>query len=185
MAASVPPAADYVPYNPTPTYGRNLLSSLDEALRKSPVICTQPEPWELCKDAFAPDTTPHLVTDVDHPAVLARCEKWKQEISDGTRAPVTCVFGIGGGSALDHAKYASVALKVPLVLCPSILSVDAGYTVAAGVREKREADGKVSVIYVGDSRPVALLVDFGMLQAAPPILNRSGIGDLLSCTHRM
>ena len=59
--------------------------------------------------------------------------------------------------ALDHAKFAAHALGVPLVLCPSILSVDAGYTVAAGVRDTRPVDGstasKTSVVYVGDARP--------------------------------
>ena len=84
--------------------------------------------------------------------------------------------------ALDHAKFAANALGAPLVLCPSILSVDAGYTVAAGVREARaEDESKLSVVYVGDARPAALLVDYDILQSAPAILNRSGLGDLLSC----
>lgn len=42
-------------------------------------------------------------------------------------------------------------------------------------------DEKMSVVYVGDSRPAALLIDFDLLQAAPKVLNRSGVGDLLSC----
>ena len=40
---------------------------------------------------------------------------------------------------------------------------------------------KTSVVYVGDARPAALLIDFKLLQAAPAVLNRSGVGDLLSC----
>ena len=125
---------------------------------------------------------------------------------------VSAVFGIGGGSACDHAKFVvekvnamyeqevkstttSIANDgdassgggatlaplplVPLVLMPTILSVDAPYTRAAGVRET----GKVR--YVGNARPFlegggALLVDYDLLQAAPPALNRAGVGDLLS-----
>ena len=180
-AQSAPPPDGYLPYAPKPTYGSDLLHAVEEALRAAPIVCTQPEPWELCKGAFPPSAKMHMVTDVDHTTVSARCDGWKAEIAAGTLAPVTAVFGIGGGSALDHAKFASQSLGVPLVLCPSILSVDAGYTVAAGVREVKEGASKVSVIYVGDSRPAALLVDFKLLQAAPKILNRSGAGDLLSC----
>ena len=33
---------------------------------------------------------------------------------------------------MDHAKYAANTLCLPLVLLPSILSVDAAFTVAAG-----------------------------------------------------
>ena len=184
FAASVPPPDGYIPYAPSPKYGRDLLEGLDNALRATPVICTQPEPWVLVKGAFPASATVHFVTDVEHATVAARSDAWKKAIEDGELAPVSAVFGIGGGSALDHAKFTSRALAVPLVLCPSILSVDAGYTVAAGVREITQTDAgpsKLSVVYVGDTRPAELLVDFALLQAAPAILNRSGIGDLLSC----
>ena len=182
-----PPPDGYVPYVPTPTYGHDLLrEAVSPSLRASPIVCTQPEPWAIVKDgAFrAERTTVHLVEDVDHAAVSERCEAWKADVAAGKMAPVSAVFGIGGGSALDFAKFASRVLAVPLVLCPSILSVDAGYTVASGVRELREnAAGvsKMSVVYVGDCRPAALLVDFSLLRRAPPVLNRSGVGDLLSC----
>ena len=86
---------------------------------------------------------------------------------------VSAVFGIGGGSACDHAKFvveyvnqhyrmehekmqkssssaaaasSTAAVQppvVPLVLVPTILSVDAPYTRAAGVRET----GKVRCAY--------------------------------------
>ena len=166
------------PYAPVPTYGIDLLRSLDPTLRTSAVVCTQPEPWELVKDTLSPAVL-HFVTDVDHVTVRSRCEVWAADLKGG----VSAVFGIGGVSALDHAKFASGVLGVPLVLCPSILSVDAGYTVAAGVREVRQAADavKTSVVYVGDARPAALLIDFKLLQAAPAVLNRSGVGDLLSC----
>ena len=175
-ARSVAAGPSPIPYVPRPTYGCDLLSGLDPSLRSRAVVCTQPEPWEQVKEAF--DEAPvrlHFVTDVDHAEVRARCQEWVAALGS-----VSAVFGIGGGSALDHAKYASNVLNAPLVLCPSILSVDAGYTVAAGVREVRPA-GKTSVVYVGDARPTALLIDYKLLQAAPPVLNRSGVGDLLSC----
>ena len=175
-ASSQPPPEGYTPYAPTPQYGNGLLGQLDPSLRASPIICTQPEPWELVKAHFPADALVLIVTDIHHTATAERCAAWK------SRAETSAVFGIGGGMALDHAKFAAHTLSAPLVLCPSILSVDAGYTVAAGVRETRTADdSKLSVVYVGDSRPTALLVDFALLQSAPKILNQSGLGDLLSC----
>lgn len=41
-----------------------------------------------------------------------------------------------------------------------MLSVDAGYTVAAGVRE----EGSTRIVYIGDVRPKHLLVDYDLLQ---------------------
>jgi glycerol-1-phosphate dehydrogenase [NAD(P)+] len=61
-----------------------------------------------------------------------------------------------------------------LILVPSILSVDAAYTRAIGVREGSR------VRYVGDVVPEHLLIDFGLLQSSPRILNQSGASDVLS-----
>jgi glycerol-1-phosphate dehydrogenase [NAD(P)+] len=86
----------------------------------------------------------------------------------------SAIFGVGGGSALDHAKYAAWLLDLPLVLVPTILSVDAAFTRAIGVREGAR------VRYVGEVVPDYLLVDYSLLRAAPPLLNRAGVGDILS-----
>ena len=56
----------------------------------------------------------------------SQCEAWGAA-ADGEPAR-TAVFGIGGGLAMDYAKFAAGALKLPLVLVPSILSVDAPFT---------------------------------------------------------
>lgn len=180
-----PPATDYVPYVPRPTYGYSLLEAADLApLRERAIVITQPEPWALVKKKFPSAATEpceespvrfHFVRDISHDGTSERCLQWSK-----SSIQPTAVFGIGGGMALDHAKFASAALGVPLVIVPSILSVDAGFTVAAGVRET-DGKGKTSVVYVGNSRPEHLLIDYGLLKAAPPMLNSSGVGDLLSC----
>jgi len=149
-----------------PTYGRNLLRSLPPSLFDRPIVLTQPEPWALVADAFPVDRTQvHPVTTMEHSVVAGVTDAF-----EGGSA----VFGIGGGSALDHAKFTAWKRGLPLVLVPSILSVDAAYTKAIGIREGSR------VRYVGAVYPDHFLIDYGILQAADPILNRAGVGDILS-----
>ena len=84
------------------------------------------------------------------------------------------VVGIGGGQAIDAAKYVAWKRGIRLVSIPTILSVDAFVTPAVGIRRNHE------VIYVGQSSPNPLIIDFALLRTAPPELNIAGIGDLLS-----
>ncbi len=149
-----------------PAYGRGLLGTLPPELFARPVVLTQPEPWERVRGAF-PDgrTQVHLVTTMEHAVVQRVTDSF-----DGGSA----VFGIGGGSALDHAKFTAWKSGLPLVLVPSILSVDAAYTKAIGIREGSR------VRYVGAVYPDRFLVDYDLLQAADPLLNRAGAGDILS-----
>jgi glycerol dehydrogenase-like iron-containing ADH family enzyme len=85
------------------------------------------------------------------------------------------VVGLGGGLALDTAKYIAWKTGKRLVQVLSIASVDAGFTKAIGVR----VDRKVS--YVGGIVPEAVVLDIDLVGSAPPHLNRAGIGDVLSC----
>ena len=149
-----------------PLYGRDLLPTIPASLRQRPVVFTQPEPWAMVAPGFDLDpASVHLVEGTDHDAL--------RRVADAV-GPASAVFGVGGGSALDAAKFTAWRRGLPLVLVPSILSVDAAFTRAAGVRE----GGRVR--YVGDVSPDQLLIDFALLQRAPPVLNRAGAGDVLS-----
>ena len=85
------------------------------------------------------------------------------------------VVGLGGGSALDTAKFIAWKTGKPLVQIPSITSVDAAFTDAVGVRTDR------MVKYVGKVLPERVVLDVELVRSAPPRLNRAGIGDVLSC----
>lgn len=85
------------------------------------------------------------------------------------------IVGLGGGTALDTAKYLAWVQQRPLVLVPTITSVDAAFTDAVGVR----VDGRVR--YVGSVAPERVVLDVPLVRSAPPGLNRAGVGDVLSC----
>jgi glycerol-1-phosphate dehydrogenase [NAD(P)+] len=85
------------------------------------------------------------------------------------------IVGLGGGRALDTAKYLALCTGKRLVQIPSIMSVDAAFTDAAGVR----SDGAVR--YVGPIRPNFVVLDIPLIRTAPLRLNRAGAGDVISC----
>lgn len=85
------------------------------------------------------------------------------------------VVGLGGGTAMDTAKFLAWKSGRRLVQIPSITSVDAGFTDAIGVR----VEGNVR--YVGTVRPEKVVLDLDLVRSAPVHLNRAGVGDIVSC----
>jgi glycerol-1-phosphate dehydrogenase [NAD(P)+] len=82
------------------------------------------------------------------------------------------VVGLGGGKSLDAAKYVAMRKGIPLILIPTVLSVDAYLSQAAAVRKA----GAVTLI--GNVEPEKIIVDSSVIRGAPPRLNRAGAADV-------
>ncbi len=86
------------------------------------------------------------------------------------------VIGLGGGQAVDVAKFFAWKRRRPLFQVPTAMTVNAAFGHRAGLRQ----DSRVR--YMGFAIPEAVYVDFDVIQSAPNALNRSGVGDIL-CYH--
>ena len=84
------------------------------------------------------------------------------------------ILGIGGGKALDYAKYCSSLLKIPFISVPTSTSND-GFcspTSSLTVAGKRKT--------VKSNIPFGIVIDLDIIKSSPEICLYSGIGDMVS-----
>ena len=130
------------------------------------VVSTMEIPWSIIKNELGKSPEKLInVTSVE----LSWIEKQIEDLPD-----FDTIVGIGGGMAIDVAKYISWKLNKRLVSIPTILSVDAFTTPAAGVRNNHDVE------YLGTATPNPLIIDYNILRTAPKELNIAGVGDLFS-----
>lgn len=149
-------------------YGRNLISELKNFVHPPFLVVTMEDLWPKFERDFDADSAiPHFVGTVDG-----------DELSKIAKSLPTCraIVGLGGGQAVDVAKYFAWMLQLPLFQVPTSMSVNAPFGHRAGLR----FEGNVR--YVGWAVPEAVYVDFDVIQGAPPFINRSGICEIL-CYH--
>jgi len=129
-------------------------------------VCVNDPPWSSVAARVAPPARVIVVKsmELDHLESLVSSEPDSET-----------VVGLGGGSAIDTAKFVAWKTGKRLIQIPSITSVDAGFTDAIGVRTK----GRVR--YIGRVLPQYVALDIDLVRSAPERMNRSGVGDVLSC----
>jgi len=148
-------------------YGEGLLEKMPLA-GLSYAAVTMEEPWQLAVDRMPePAEVVLFVQDMDWETV---------EAAERAIPQVQRIVGIGGGSALDMAKYVASKRNQPCYLVPSITSVDACVTKSVAARERG------NVCYIGFVIPEQVYVDYGLIRQGPPRLNRAGAGDII-CAH--
>lgn len=144
-------------------FGRNVLDEVPNFAAGPFLVVTMADLWpQLSK--LLPNGTPHyFVTSMERVALEAELPRLSDYAS---------FIGLGGGQAIDAAKYFAWRMNKPLHQFPSSLSVDAMYGQRAGVRENG------IVRYVGWAIPETVYFDYAILEAAPKHINRAGIGDV-------
>ncbi|MCY3832249.1 MAG: iron-containing alcohol dehydrogenase [Chloroflexi bacterium] len=152
----------------TTIFGRNLLGELPNFVHQPYLVVTMPDLWELFSHHFDENLAgPYLVSTIDG-------DELKDEV--GKLPHCNCIIGLGGGQALDVAKYFAWSLRLPLFQAPTSMSVNAAFGHRTGLRFSG------NVRYVCWAVPEAVYVDFDVIQNAPPVVNRSGICEIL-CYH--
>lgn len=153
----------------TTVYGRNLVAELPAFVHRPYLVVTMDDLWP----AFQPQLDgPHLA------GVHTVRTLGLDELEAGLHSLPACasVIGLGGGQAVDVAKFVAWRRNIPLFQVPTAMTVNAPFGHRAGLR----VDGLVR--YLGYAIPEAVYVDFDVIASAPEGLNRAGVGDIL-CYH--
>lgn len=144
-------------------FGRGLLAEVPYFVRPKMRVVTMDDLWPLFADALPADAEPYFVTSMERSSLEADLASLQD---------VSSVVGLGGGQAIDAAKYFAWRLNLPLFQFPTSLSVDAVFGHRSGVREN-------SVVkYVGWAIPETVYIDLDIIEAAPRALNIGGVGDV-------
>lgn len=84
------------------------------------------------------------------------------------------IVGVGGGVAVDFAKYAGFLARLPVVAVPTAISNDGFASPGASLTVGgRRASLKATI-------PFGVVIDTTVVQGSPPQFSYSGIGDLIS-----
>lgn len=149
-------------------YGRNLFAEIKNFVHRPYLVVTMEDLWEKFKDKFD-DTMAgvYFVKTLEHDELVKHADKLPA---------FKAVVGVGGGQAMDVAKFFSWINQKPLFQFPTSMATNAVFGHRAGIRFGSK------VRYIGFVVPQAVYVDIDVIQSAPKHLNRSGVCDIF-CYH--
>lgn len=87
---------------------------------------------------------------------------------------VSAIVGIGGGKALDFAKYSAYLLKIPFISVPTAMSNDGFCSPTSSLTVSRKRKSVKSNI------PYGVVIDLDIINSNPESFLYSGIGDMAS-----
>jgi len=130
------------------------------------VALTSPSAWRAVEPLLpAPPLGKAFVTNQEEDYLIALA----RDLPDAD-----CVLGIGGGKALDAAKFVAWKNHLPFVLIPTIVSTGAIFNPAIPARRECTCH-----VVFSELAPEAVLFDIDVIRAAPPHLNAAGMGECL------
>ena len=144
--------------------GRNLLGEINHVAHEPFVVITMEDLWPIYKSNFDPSTKVIFVESTE--------KKWLDNLINKL-GNYCSIIGLGGGQAIDSAKYFSWKMNKPFFQFPTSLSVDAVFGHRSAVRIENV------VRYVGWSVPECVFIDLDIIKSAPIKINTAGIGDIL------
>ena len=145
------------------------LASFDDIQETQPVLLVTSAPaWNAVKASLR---GLNIVETIE--VKEATTENWDSLLTMGN-GKSSVVYAVGGGLTADAAKYFAVKLNLPLVVLPTVLSVDAFITAASGIRR----DG--CVYYIETKPPENLILDLVVIANAPSTIRAAGITDVMS-----
>jgi glycerol dehydrogenase-like iron-containing ADH family enzyme len=149
----------------TTVFGRELVGELPAFAHPPYLVVTMADLWPAFETRLSGRLAGvHLVDTLE----LADLEKAAADLPAHAS-----IIGLGGGQALDVAKFFAWTNRRPLFQVPTATTVNAPFGHRSGLRDR----GRVR--YLGWAIPEAVYVDFDVIQSAPANLNRSGVGDVL------
>ena len=152
----------------TTIYGRNLIGELPNFVHRPYLVVTMEDLWPMFSNYFDNNlASAYFVHTLEFEELSKELDKLPE---------CNCVIGLGGGQALDVAKFIAWNKRLPTFQVPTTMTVNAAF----GHRTAIRFNSKVR--YIGWVVPEAVYVDFDVIQKAPPALNRSGVGDIF-CYH--
>ena len=153
----------------TTVFGRGLVAELPVIAHRPYLVVSMDDLWPRFSAVLEADGFGgvHLVRTLD----IGELEAIVADLPT-----VASVIGLGGGQALDVAKFVAWSRRLPLFQVPTAMTVNAPFGHRAGLRRGGH------VRYVGWAVPEAVYVDIDVVQSAPAAINRAGIGDIL-CYH--
>ena len=150
-------------------FGRGLVAELPNFVPRPYLVVTMDDLWPRFEHHFDDGLAGvHLVRSLDLDDLRTRGRAAARLLAASS--------ALGGGQAIDVAKFFAWTLGLPIFQVPTAMTVNAPFGHRAGIRTA----GKVR--YMGWAVPEAVYVDFDVIASAPRLLNRSGVGDVL-CYH--
>jgi glycerol dehydrogenase len=152
------------------------LPGLIDLFGKQGLILTSPSvAKQVLPECGMDRSAPNLLTEVFRGEC---CESELARVSAiMSQKRVDVLVGMGGGKTIDTAKIAADRAGIPVIIVPTIASTDAP---CSGCAVLYSSDGIFDSVHYQKANPAVVLVDVGIIAAAPTRFLVAGMGDALS-----